>query len=171
MTACPFCQKMKSSWNSFKIKEQLKHPSLNILDVNQAVIPSLINSHPTLKSKVANTFSFPDVKMYNEGHIYKYNGDRSETSFQDLVSNVFSKSSEKVSKSSRKSSKSSETASKPSRKSSKSSETASKPSRKSSKSSEKSSKSSEKSSKSSEKSSKSSETASKPSRKSSKRSE
>jgi hypothetical protein len=156
---------MKSNWNSFKIKEQRKHPSLNILDVNQAVIPSIINSHPTFKSKVSNTFSFPDVKMYNEGQVYKYNGDRSETSFEDLVSNVFSKSkrsetspkpSEKPSKSSEKPSKSSEKPSKPSKKPSKSSEKPSKPSKKSPKSSEKPSKSSGKSTKASGKSTKAS---------------
>lgn len=88
MTGCPFCEQMKPNWNSFKLRERTNHPDLNILDINQAILPSLVKSHPSMKSQVSNTFSFPDITLHSNQSKYKYQGDRSVPSFEKMVSEI-----------------------------------------------------------------------------------
>lgn len=88
MTGCPFCEQMKPNWNSFKLRERTNHPDLNILDINQAILPSLVKSHPSMKSQVSNTFSFPDITLHSNQSKYKYQGDRSVPSFEKMVSEM-----------------------------------------------------------------------------------
>jgi hypothetical protein len=88
MTGCPFCEQMKPNWNSFKLRERTNHPDLNILDINQAILPSLVKSHPSMKSHVSNTFSFPDITLHSNQNKYKYQGDRSVPSFEKMVSEI-----------------------------------------------------------------------------------
>jgi hypothetical protein len=97
MTGCPFCEQMKPNWNSFKSRES--HPDLNILDINQAILPSLVKLHPSMKPQVSNTFSFPDITLHSNQNKYKYQGDRSVPSFEEMVSTVLAEESKDKKKS------------------------------------------------------------------------
>ena len=89
MAQCPYCQDMKSDWDTFK-KRMIGNPlDLDILEVNKNVIDGIKEYNAPLYKNLSNVQYVPSLNLMQNNMSIPYFGDRTSKSLETfLLENV-----------------------------------------------------------------------------------